>query len=76
MINKTALSLCIHLLQREKIMIRFSIIVCLFTIFNESLFAQQGKIHGIVLDRSSHKPLEYASVSIFRVADSVYQMVL
>jgi hypothetical protein len=35
------------------------------------VFLRQGTIHGIVLDRSSHKPLEYASVSIFRVADSV-----
>ncbi|MEJ7822002.1 MAG: glycoside hydrolase family 43 protein [Chitinophagaceae bacterium] len=51
-------------------MIRFSIIVCLVTMFNASLFAQHGTIHGIVLDRSSHKPLEYASVSNFRVVDS------
>lgn len=44
---------------------------CFLFTFHISLFAQNGTIHGVVLDKETNQPLEYASVSMFRTNDSI-----
>lgn len=46
------------------------LVLCTLLLLGSSLWAQQGKLSGRVLDDNSKEPIEYASVALLRVSDS------
>ena len=75
-IEPFTLNFCLIFLKKEIIMRKFLIILiflnCLYSQFQRRETFFQGIIKGVVLDKETNAPLEYASVSIFNERDSSF----